>query len=67
MNFKTLCNQARAIFTDKNVLLATEAWSFMLFTKGGNSAKTLAQKLGLKWGGNDQQIQGRDTNVVGLL
>ena len=67
MNFKVLCNQAKAIFVDKNVLLATENWNFMLFTKNWNSAKTLAQKLGLKWGGNDQQIQGRDPNVVGLL
>ena len=67
MNFKTLCNQAKTIFVDKNVLLANENWNFMLFTKNGNSAKTLAQKLGLKWWGNDQQIQGRDTNVVGLL
>jgi hypothetical protein len=24
MNFKTLCNQAKSIFADKNVLLATE-------------------------------------------
>jgi hypothetical protein len=24
MNFKVLCNQAKAIFVDKNVLLATE-------------------------------------------
>ena len=67
MNFKVLCNQAKAIFVDKNVLLATENWNFMLFTKNWNSAKTLAQKLSLKWGGNDQQIQGRDPNVVGLL
>ena len=67
MNFKVLCNQAKAIFVDKNVLLATENWNFMLFTKNWNSAKALAQKLGLRWGGNDQQIQGRDPNVVGLL
>jgi hypothetical protein len=67
MNFKTLCNQAKSIFADKNVLLATENWNFMLFTKNGNSAKTLAQKLGLKWWGNDQQIQGRDPNVLSLL
>ena len=67
MNFKVLCNQAKAYFVDKDVLLATENWNFMLFTKNWNSAKALAQKLGLKWGGNDQQIQGRDSNVVGLL
>ena len=67
INFKTLCNQAKSIFVEKNVLLATENWNFMLFTKNGNSAKTLAQKLGLKWWGNDQQIQGRDSNVVSLL
>ena len=67
INFKVLWNQAKAVFVDKNVLLATENWNFMLFTKSWNSAKALAQKLWLKWGGNDQQIQGRDPNVVGLL
>lgn len=67
MNFKTLWNQAKAMFSDKNVLLATDNWNFMLFTKNGNSAKELAQKLGLKWWGNEQQIQGRDQNVINLL
>jgi alanyl-tRNA synthetase len=67
MNFKVLWNQAKAVFVDKNILLATENWNFMLFTKNWNPAKALAQKLWLKWWGNDQQIQGRDPNVVGLL
>ena len=67
MNFRALWSQAKAIFTDKNVLLATENWNFMLFTKNGNSAKELAQKLGLKGWGNDQQIQWRDSNVISLL
>ena len=48
MNFKTLGVEAKQIFAGKNVLLATTAGNFLLFTQPGNSAKMLAQKLGLK-------------------
>ena len=49
------------------MLLATTAGNFLLFTQPGNSAKALAQKLGLKGGGNDLQVQGRDEKVVEIL
>ena len=64
INFKTLGSEAKQIFAGKNVLLATTAGNFLLFTQPGNSAKALAQKLGLKGGGNDMQVQGRDEKVV---
>ncbi len=67
LNFKALGNEAKKVFNGKNVLLATTAGNFLLFTQPGNSAKALAQKLGLKGGGNDQQVQGRDEKVVELL
>lgn len=67
MNFKVLGNEARQFFGRKNVLLATTAGTFLILTQAGNSAKALAQKLGLKGGGNDQQVQGRDSKVVELI
>ncbi len=67
INFKTLGSEAKQIFAGKNVLLATTAGNFLLFTQPGNSAKALAQKLGLKGGGNDMQVQGRDEKVVEIL
>ena len=67
MNFKTLGAEAKQTFAGKNVLLATTAGNFLLFTQPGNSAKALAQKLGLKGGGNDMQVQGRDEKIIELL
>lgn len=67
MNFKNLWFQAKQLFSWKTVLLWTENGNFMLFTKEGTSAKELAQKCGLKWGGNDQQVQWRDEKVITLL
>ena len=67
INFKTLWFQAKQYFGGKNVLLATIAGNYILFTVAGNSAKTLAQKLGLKGGWNDQQVQWRDEKVVAFL
>lgn len=66
-NFKLLGTEAKQVFAGKNVLLATTAGNFLLFTQPWVSAKELAQKLGLKGGGNDMQVQGRDEKVVELL
>lgn len=67
MNFKALGNEAKQLFSGKNVLLWTIEGNFLIFTQPGNSAKNLAQKLWLKGGGNDAQIQGRDSKIIELL
>lgn len=67
MNFKMLGSEAKQVFAGKNVLLGATTGNFLLLTQPGNSAKTLAQKLGLKGGGNDMQVQGRDDKVLELL
>lgn len=67
LNFKSLSAEAKSLFVGKTVLLATTAGNFLLFTQPWTSAKSLAQKLGFKGGGNDMQVQGRDEKVVELL
>ncbi len=67
LNFKALGAEAKSLFAGKTVLLATTAGNFLLFTQPWTSAKALAQKLSLKGGGNDMQVQGRDEKVVELL
>lgn len=67
MNFKALGNEAKQLFAGKKVLLGSAAGNFMLLMPSGISAKEQAQKLGLKGGGNDQQVQGRDERVIEFL
>lgn len=67
MNFKALGNEAKQLFAGKKVLLGSTAGNFMLLMPSGVSAKEQAQKLGLKGGGNDQQVQGRDEKVIEFL
>ena len=67
MNFKALWSQAKPLFEWKNVLLATTTWNFIIFTKSWTSAKSLAQELWIRWGGNDNQVQWRDEKITTLL
>lgn len=56
-NFKLVASFARNEFKDQNVFFFTPEGNFLILTVGEKSAKDLAQKLGLKGGGNPQQAQ----------
>lgn len=60
MNFKLAVNVAREKFVNQVILCATKEGTFSLLGTSEVSAKMLAAKLGLKWGGNDMMVQGRD-------
>lgn len=66
IDFKIALLQAKSLFVDQNVLIYNKSWNFALFTNK-DSAKELANKIGLKWGWNDQMVQGRDEKIVGLV
>ena len=67
IDFKLLGNEAKNSFAGQTVLLANPAGNFIILGNAQHSAKDLAQKLGLKGGGNDGQVQGRDPRVVELI
>jgi len=48
VNFKVVVAQAKSIFENQTVLLATKEGNFALLGTVSSSAKTLAAKLGLK-------------------
>lgn len=48
VNFKVVVSQAKSLFVDKTVLLATKDGNFALLGTPANSAKTLSAKIGLK-------------------
>jgi hypothetical protein len=58
---------AKWVFDKENILVYNKEWNFLVMTKKGVSAKDITTKLGLKWGGNEQIVQGRDEKVLGLF
>ncbi len=62
LKFKDIVLQAKILFTD-NVLVFNEEWNFAVISASGE-AKNIAGKLWLKWGWNDNLIQGRDWSIV---
>lgn len=66
-NFKLVASFARNEFKDQNVFFFTPEGNFLILTVGEKSAKDLAQKLGLKGGGNPQQAQWRDPKAAILF
>ena len=67
INFKNILPHAKGLFDKKNILIYNTEWNFLLLTKKGVSAKDFAVKLGLKWWGNDEIVQGRDEKVLSLF
>ena len=59
---KTIVNQAKQLWPEKNWLLFTNEWNFACY-KADGTAKVFAKKHNLKWGGSEQLIQGRDETV----
>lgn len=64
LNFKNVAFQAKWLFKQQNVLIFNKEGSFVLLSDTWTSAKTLAEKLGLKWWGNDSLVQWRDEKVL---
>ena len=67
ITFKNVFASAKTLFDQQNVLIYNEEWNFLLMTKKWSSAKAIATKIGLKWWGSDQLVQGRDEKVLGLF
>lgn len=63
LNFKNILPATKWLFKDENVLIYNNEGNFLLLTKTWTSAKSLAQEIGLKGGGNDAMVQGRDVDV----
>lgn len=67
INFKNVLTSAKTLFDKQNVLIYNDEGNFLLMTKTWSSAKAIATKLGLKWWGNEQMVQGRDEKVLELF
>lgn len=67
LNFKNIVFQAKSLFQNQNILIYTSEWWFVLLTKEWDSAKEFATRLGIKWWGNDNMVQGRDMKVLELF
>lgn len=67
MNFKTVVDQARLLFKDKNIIIFNTDWNFAIFTTQWSSALEISKKLWIKWGGNVGFVQGRDEKIKALF
>ena len=67
LNFKNVSFHAKGLFSDNNVLIYNTDGGFFLLTKKWTSAKKLAEELGIKWGGTDTMVQGRDEKILKLF
>jgi hypothetical protein len=67
INFKNILWYTKWLFEKENVLIYNKEWNFLLMTKKWTSAKDIVTRLGLKWWGNEQMVQGRDEKVLGLF
>lgn len=66
-NFKMLAGLARNELGSQNCCFFTAEGNYLILTAESSNAKELSQKLGLKGGGNPQQVQGRDPKIVELF
>lgn len=67
VNFKNILWYTKWLFEKESVLIYNNEWNFLLITKKWISAKDTATRLGLKWWGNEQMVQGRDEKVRTLF
>jgi alanyl-tRNA synthetase len=63
LQIKTIATQAREIRTNHTILIYDAAGTFALLATGDVSAKSLARELGLRGGGSDELVQGRDSDI----
>lgn len=67
-NFKNIINQAKSKRSDKTRVIYNDAGNFAIFAGTKDfSAKNFAQQHGLKGGGSDQLVQGRDEKVKEVI
>ncbi len=63
-NFKFLNGLLKEVFPEeKSILVLTDEWNYLISTNGMVSAKELAKKYNLRWGGSDLIAQWKDENV----
>jgi hypothetical protein len=54
--------------SDKSILLYTDEWNYVIITDNSvsASAKELAKKYNLRWGGSDMMAQWKDESVKAI-
>lgn len=67
LNFKNVLSYTKGLFEKQTVLIYNKEGNFLLMTPKWVSAKNTSTKLGLKWGGNEQLVQGRDEKVLTIF
>lgn len=66
-NFKEIANNARNIFKDKDFLIYSNEWNFLInISSWKNSAREILKNNWLKWWGSDQFAQWKDSNVKNI-
>jgi hypothetical protein len=63
---KVIVNEARQLFADNNWCIYNSLGSFALGSHT-NKAKILSTELGIKGGGNDQLVQGKDEGILKIF
>lgn len=63
---KIIVNEARQLFEGKNRCIYN-SWGSFALGSFENKAKILATQIGLKGGGNDQLVQGKDENILKIF
>jgi hypothetical protein len=66
-NFKTLTWIVKEIYPeDKSIILYTDEGNYLIITDNSISAKELAKKYNLRWGGSDLVAQWKDESVKNI-
>lgn len=66
VNFKELVNMAKNKLS-WSMIIYSEQWNFAIISDGSFSAKEFAKENNLRWGGNDNIVQGRDPKILEII
>ncbi|MFZ2151291.1 MAG: hypothetical protein WAZ12_01655 [Candidatus Absconditicoccaceae bacterium] len=66
LEFKNISFHAKSIFSTGNILIYNDQGNFLILSDS-KQAKELSTKVGLKGGGNENMIQGRDPKVLDIF
>ena len=66
VNFKELVNMAKNKLS-WSMIVYSEQWNFAIISDGSFSAKEFAKENNLRWGGNDNIVQGRDLKILEIV
>ncbi|MCX6824232.1 MAG: hypothetical protein NT085_03830 [candidate division SR1 bacterium] len=64
LNFKNVTFQAKGLFPDSTICVYTKEGNFLILAKKGASAKKITEEIGIKGGGTDGMVQGRDEKIL---